>query len=906
MQRLLDAARAGRGGALVVRGEPGIGKSAVLEVARRRAAGMTVLAATAGEGESELPHAGLSQLLAPVIGLRERLPERQRTALEGALALGPASGDDRFAAYVAVVGLIAEAARPGPLLVLVDDAHWLDTASAEALRFLARRVADDPVALLVAARVGERVGFAAPHVPELGLTGLGAEAAAELLQARSGARVADAVARQLWEATAGNPLALGELARRLTPAALAGREPLDDPLPVGRDVEALFRSELAVLPERARRAVVVAATGTAARLPELLAALAALGLDERDLELAEDAGVLRLRDAALAFRHPLMRTAAYHGASRAERRAAHRALGEALAGHAPDESARHLAAATSGHDEALADRLHALAEHSRARGAPVAAARLFTDAARLTPPGRTRGLRQLEASRDLGVAGRYEQALALLDDAARTTGDDPRMRADVAHVRARTAFMYTAPQPMLDLLVREADRVAPLDPVRAAAMRIDANFMAHALARPREALRLAELAYPDAQRAGGAVAPAAACVLASALVLAGRRPEALPLLRAAGSAVDAPDALVMPMLAASLGHFHLWAGEPLTGRTLLLRVVDHARSAGAVAALPYALACLSDVQLRLGDWLTAFAVATESVALADELGQRSELANSLVRLAAVEAGRGREDACRAHLRRAYELAGQLGIDSMYTLGGAALGLLELGLGRLPEAIAALEETGRRARSDGLREPAVAPWAQELAEAYVRAGERAAAERVVAELDELARASDSPSALAGVARCRGLLAGEDDFEGQLLDALRRHDALGAPFERARTELCLGERLRRAGRRIDARERFRAALATVEHLGAAPWAERAARELAATGERVGPRRTRDRDALTGQELQVALAVAEGRTNRELAALLFVSPKTVEAHLSRIYRKLGIRSRAELTRVVLTERR
>jgi DNA-binding CsgD family transcriptional regulator len=900
---LLDAAGAGSGSALVIRGEPGIGKSALLGVARERGQDMRVLEARAVEAESELPYATLSQLLGPVLGLRSKLSARQRAALEGALALAAPHTEDRFAAYAAALGIIAEAADDVPLLVLADDAHWLDTATAEALRFVARRIANDPVALVFAARIGEGVGFDPGDLPELSLTGLGQPATAALLEARAGTPVAASVAERLWAATAGNPLALTELATMLGQGEFAGREPLPDPLPVGRRVEVLFRRQVAVLPDRARRAVLLAAASTTGEPSEIVPALAALGLDERDLEVAEAAGIVRLSSVGFEFRHPLMRSAAYHAAPAAERRAAHHALGDVLAGHAPGASAWHLAAASVGPDEALAARLEEAARDTRARGAPVAAARAFAEAARLTPPGQGRVVRLLEASRDFGAAGRVEQAVALLDEAA-TMVRDARLRADVAHARARVQFMQAAPEATFELLTREADRVELIDPFRAAAMRVDAGFMAQALARPPDALRLTEQAYPHTQHLGGPLGLIGGWALGSALILAGRRREALPLLVAAERLLQSPEALSVPFIAAGIGHHRLWTEEHARGQTLLARVVARAREASAVSALPYALACLAEAHMRLGHWSAAYAVATESVALAEEIGQVTELSHSLVRLAAIEAGQGRGDECRAHVRRAYEIAERQGVRSIFTLGGSTLGLLEVGLGRYAQAIAVLEPTGRGATEDGLRQPAVAPWAQELAEAYIRHGEPSSGEAVVADLEALAEAADSRGALAAVERCRGLLADVGRFEEHFREALRRHEAVEAPFERARTELCFGERLRRAGRRLDAREQLRRALSTFGGLGALPWIERAARELEATGERARPRTPVSRDRLTAQETQVALAIAEGQTNREAAAALFVSPKTIEAHLSRIYRKLGIRSRSELTRLMLQE--
>lgn len=331
--------------------------------------------------------------------------------------------------------------------------------------------------------------------------------------------------------------------------------------------------------------------------------------------------------------------------------------------------------------------------------------------------------------------------------------------------------------------------------------------------------------------------------------------------------------------------------------------LDRARSAGAVDLVPYTLGCLSELDFRTGRWDAVYAGAAEAVELAEETGQRNVLAFGLVCLARVEAATGRADACRRHVARALELAGCLEIGSIPVYGLSVLGLLELGLGDAPSALASLDPLAALVRECGLRDPSVVQWTPDLVEASILAGRVDEAGAALAGFEREARATERTWALAACARCRGML-GSGDFEREFAEALRWHEYLPAPFERARTELRLGERLRRARRPLQAREALRAALATFERLGAAPWAERARAELAAAGERSHRHATVPVRELTAQELRVALLVAGGATNREAAVALFLSPKTVGFHLGKVYTKLGVRSRTELAALLARE--
>jgi DNA-binding CsgD family transcriptional regulator len=886
---LLAGARAGTSAALVIRGEPGIGKSALLEDAVARADGMTVLRARGVESESELSFAGLADLFAPLVGELVELPPPQRAALAGALALGPPAAADRFTLYAATLSLLATAAERAPLLVAVDDVPWLDPPSREALVFVARRLKEEGVVLLLAARSGETVGSETAGVGELELGGLDATASAELL-----GTVAPEVARRLHAATGGNPLALIELSALLSSGQRTGAEPIADPPPVGTGIERAFARRIEALPEPARRALVVAAAGESGAMEEIAPALAALGLDAGALDAAEAAGLVAIADGRLAFRHSILRSVAYNAVPAPDRRAAHGALAVALSG---ERRAWHLAAAVVAPDEDVAAALAEAASAARARGGPAAAMRAAERAARLTPDPGLRAGRMLDAADDLARVGYLERARALLDDALELAADGP-LRTGVQHLRALIEARSGAPAAAAELLVAEAERVG--DPVTAATMTMaavqpsfEAGENAYGLATARRGQALAEQA--------GLPPMPAALPLAMALLLCGQRPTARPLLEQAAAWLDeADDPWVLgPVLIFGIGQAFMWMEEHERARELLDSGIAQARAWSAPGLLPYGLLARCELDFRTGRWASAYAAGAEAVRLADETGQANDMAYALAVLGRTEAGLGHEQECRRHLAAALEIVDRLGAEILRAYVGAALGFLELGLGRSEEAVAVLEATAGFLAERPANDPAVLQSPPDLIEAYVRLGRRDDARAPLAELERGAERCGSRWAHAAAARCRGLLAGDDAFEAEFERALAAHET---PFEAARTRLARGERRRRAGRRVEARESLRAALETFERLGARPWAERAHGELRASGSRVRRGAPAATEQLTPQELQVALEIARGSTNREAAAALFLSPKTIEWHLRNVYRKLDIRSRTELVRIVL----
>ena len=883
-----------RGAAIVVRGEPGIGKTALLDALAARSDDTLILRALGVETETALAYAGLSELLAPALELLPRLPERRRVALEAALGLSDATLVDAFGAYAATLSLLAEAAGERPVLVLVDDAHLLDAESAGALRFSARRLVHDRVCIVLAMREGKGVDFEASGFASLRLGGLDREAAMALLSAAG--RIAPDVRDELHRATGGNPLALREAARLLTAEQLAGSAPLPDHVPVGPDVARAFGARIEALPDVARQALVLAAADDEVVVVQRALRLRGLGLDA--LARAEAAGLVAVDGGRVRFSHPLIRTAAYGGAGSNVRREAHAALAAAIRGDAARRVRRawHEAAAAIEPDERLAGELEEIAANFSDRAAPAAAGRALETAARVGDAGEARVRRLLSAAGAQHRAGAAGRALRLLDHALAEAGD-PLQRADAQRLRATIEVFKAAPGSVRALLLEEARRVEPHDPARAAAMRLDAAMASIILGEPRTALRLAEQAWPVASEAGDPLRTFATLVLGAGRILCGDIVHGYPLIREIARVVAGGELAALGAFAGELSMYEICAGRAESAREQLDAVVTRLRAEGTLSWLPSALGGLAWADMVLGDWRAAEAAANESVAIAQELGQPALELPPRTILALLAGAQGRLDEGRALALEVMERGREYGVGSTRTMAGWALGRLELGAGDHEAAVAILEPTGRFSLERGLEEPGVAPWAQDLAEAYIRLGRGEEGEATLELLERQAERTGGRLAHAGALRCRGLLAADAELDAPFRGALAWHDGLTDPFERARTELCYGERLRRAGRRADARAQLRAALAAFEELGAEPWAQRAVTELRGTGERARRRTPDTIDQLTPQERQVAALVAEGVTNREAAAALFLSPRTIETHLSHVYRKLGLRSRAEL---------
>ena len=890
---LLNEAADGQSGALVITGEPGIGKSALLRYALSRVDGTTHLSARGAESESELAFASLADFVRPVLDNLSRIPSAQAAALSGALGLGPPAAGDRFVICAATLSLLDSAAERRPLLGIVDDAHWLDTSSAQAIVFTARRLGTEGIVLLLASPAIEGTVLERAGIEELQLSGLEEEAARELLAQRT-QEIAPQVVERLVAETAGNPLALLELSELLSADQLTGAEPLAGSLPPATTVERLFAHRVGELPESTQQALLVLAASESGRLADLAPALHELGLDVADLDPAEQARLVTSHDETIDFRHPLLRSAVYNAAGTGARRAAHRALAEEAS---RDRRAWHLSAAAPEREDDVADALETSALASRKRGGHAEAAAAFERAAELTTDGERRARRLVSAADESRIAGGGDHALRLLDGALEST-DDAQLVAEIQHLRGTVEMWRGEPAEAYAVLVHGAEAVEPIDPSKAARMLADAAWASFMAGEINDGLEVARRACAVAERAEELTQVLAGATLGLALLLRGETDDALPLLVRYQELLDEGEHgsrayhLLRPA-----GQVLTWLERYEGAEALFQQTIASARENSALGALPYALAGLANVDFRTGQWVTAYAGASEAVRIAEDTDQRTLLAFALISLSRVEAALGRADDCRAHVARALECSS---VGAIAALASSILGFLELGLGRAEEAIAALSGLAQDVRNRGLEEPNVIQWAPELIEAYVRVGRTKDAER---ELEFLARQAEQTGrkwALATAARCRVLLVPDDEIDTAFAEAIALWDET-TPFPRARTQLCYGERLRRARRRADAREPLLAALEVFERLRAVPWIERAASELAATGVAASVRDPIEAEQLTPQELQVALVVAKGATNREAGAALFLSPKTIETHLSRVYRKLDVRSRTELANLV-----
>ncbi len=877
IDRLLEAARTGRSGALVVRGEPGIGKTALLDYAA--AQGIPAVRSAGIESEAELPFAGLHLLIKPGMALVDGLPAPQRDALRGAFGLAQHDPADRMLIGLAVLSLLAEEAAEGPLLCLIDDAHWLDRATAETLLFAARRLDAEGVVIIFAARTGEQ-DFPAPGLPELALTGLAQESAAALVDSR-GPDLSPAVRYRLLAEAGGNPLALLEL-----PAVLAaegndsGHGP--NPLPLTQRLQVAFHGQVSRLPSATRTLLLIAAAAGTNDLTTVLRAADELGAHLSDLQPAADAGLVG--SDRVSFRHPLLRSAVYQGAPLTQRLAAHAAIAAALTEpENADLRAWHLASAATGPDETAAAALEDTADRARRRSGYSGAVAAYERAAGLSTDAFARVRRLVAAAETASEAGQLDRASRLADRAAGLS-TDRMLGARLDLVRATAEFGAGKPLSAHQLLLAGADLVRTGDPARAARILMQAVHTAWYLGAPE----LAEIAahinaldLPDAEP----MTPIARYTVAG---IDGRL--TIDLRDAAAAArrngADSPRDLVQ------MCGVGLVVGQDEQSAELAQTLIAECRDQGRIALLPTLLFFRAETELFLGRPREGRIAALEGLRIAEDIGQRhwiSQMSSYLAYLAALE---GRERDCRELVDRALaeELGGAAAPGAPWTL--AALGVLDLGLGRVDSALSRLELlTVEPARHHviGLRA------LPDLIEAAVRMG---SPERAGDALDRLcgwAKVSRQQWVTALVERCLALTGPEAKADSHFQAALEHG---GRPFEQARTQLLFGERLRRNRRKTEARNQLQSALETFDRLDAAPWAERTRTELAALGVGTTTRPTTGVLArLTPQELQIVRLAAQGMSNRDIAAQLFLSPRTIGHHLYKAYPKLGVLSRTEL---------
>jgi DNA-binding CsgD family transcriptional regulator len=886
--RLLADARVGTSGVLAVVGEPGIGKTALLEEAAASATTMRVIRARGIESEAEIPFAGLLELLRPVLGVVPRLPRPQAEALGAALALRPASAPNRFAVGAATLGVLAAAAEAKPLLVLVDDVQWLDEASAAAVLFAVRRLVADPVAVLLALREGTPSPLEAAGLPTLRLGGLDAGAAAELLAHRAAGPVAPDAVERLHRATAGNPLALLELPA--DEAALGARPVVS----VSARIRDAFLQRAAPLPPEGRRALLLAAASETSELAVLARAAGSLGLGVEALAHAERAGLVEIAGATLEFRHPLARAAVYADAPPADRRSAHRALAAALPDRDADERAWHLAQAAIGPDDAACAALEASGSASRARGAYAGAAGAFERAARLSESDERASRLLLDAAEAYWLAGLGSRALTCLD---RVAANEPAaaLRARADRLRGSIAMRRGPLRDAVAILVSGAEAAAVDDPDAAVAMLADAAYACFYAGDTAGMVAAAARAVELGEGRTGVTAFFAAISAGFAEIFEGGS-GAVPTRRAMEVLETTDELRNHPrfLFWASLGP--LWLREGDVGRPLIERAAAAARQSSALGILPAALHHLARYDAGADRWHAAYVGYHEAVRLSREAAQPIDVAAALAGLAWLEARQGRAREAREHAEEALRIANELGVAVFRLWALAALGDLAASLGHAEEAAARYEELARELEARGIGDVDLSP-APELVEAYLRLGRPEDAALEVDRYTRAAEAKGQPWSRARAARARALVAGDSEFEGHFEQALALHERTLDVFERARTQLAYGARLRRVRRRVAARAKLRAALETFDALGAEPWAETAASELAATGLTARRRDSSTLADLTPQELQVALLLTEGHTTREAAAALFLSPKTVEYHLRHVYQKLGISSREAL---------
>ena len=887
---LLDGARQGMSGALVLVGEPGIGKTALLEHAAAHAAGFRVLRARGVQSEAELPFAALLEVCRPILAGLERLEPRQAQALRAALGLSDEQATTPFAIGAATLSLLAAAAEERPLLLLVDDAHWLDRASADAFAFAIRRLHADAVAALFAMRPGEGRPFSGHQLPELELQRLDLASAAELLaDMRSELDPAERAA--VLALADGNPLGLLEL-----PRDAANTDPHAEPVRVGKELGRAFRARAESLPEPTRHALVVAAAASTSDLGVMQKALESCGLSLDTLEPAEAAGLLVVGAGAFEFRHSLIRAALYHGADPADRRRAHAALAAALTGD--DRGAWHLAAAAVGPDAHAAAALERAAEKATQRSGFAAAAAAYERAARLSEPGEDR-LRRLSAAADSAwLAGRTANAVSLIEEALAHTGDEPRrgellyLRGTIEHFGGFSADAAATLDQASALLAASNPHLACLSLTQANGSLLAAGEVQRAVALSE---RLAEIADP-AQPAEFLLASLGR---GSALLMDGRPEEGLPFLRDAAETIRKQELSSDPRNLPWAAMAAYWLGDIASMASYAAAASRWAREHAAVATLAFAARLLARAQLITGRWPAARASLEESLDAGRIAGLMNQQVQSLAMLAWLDAAQGHEAACRRRVEEAWAIAERVNLLWRNDLL-RALVLLELSTGLVkPSPVDGL----RRAlgKPPLLRDAPASATAPELIEALIRAGDADAAAELLEPFSDEAERIGQPYPQAVALRCRGLLAAEDAYESEFERALEHHAVDANIFATARTRLAYGERLRRSGRRIDARSELKQAISIFDRLDAAPWSERARSELRATGERVGSRGPATREELTPQELQVAILAAAGNTNREIGTQLFLSPKTIEWHLGHVYRKLGISSRGKLLRVL-----
>lgn len=907
LDNLLAAARVGQSQVLVLRGEPGIGKTTLLRYVGQHAHGFTVVRVSGVESEMELAYAGLHQLCLPMLDGLATLPAPQRRALEAAFGLAAAPTADPFLVGLGVLGLVGATAAERPLLCLLDDVQWLDRASLDALAFVARRLEREPVAVIGTARSSG----VPPDLPELAVSGLNDRDARTLLHSVVPGPLDECVVRRLVAEAAGNPLALVELPRGLTPAQLAGGFGLPSAGSLPRRIEQSYRQRLAHLPESTRCLLLIVAAEPRQDPVVIWRAATRLGVGPVDAGPAVADGLVDF-GGEVRFSHPLVRTAVYRSASADGRRRVHRALADATSRDLdPDRRAWHLAHATSGLDETIAAELELSATRAQARGGCAAAAAFRERAAMLTPDPQRRAERAVLAAQTTFQAGSPERAIQLLP-VIEAQQQDSLLAARVYLLRAQVAAA-TGSRDSESLLVA-AERLLPLDPTLAIETFRDGFYAALTAGRTAPGRLSAVAAAVRAARSPVASGLSGADLLEGlALLLTDGYGVGAPVLRRAVlellaetdtsvvvddgvQAGDLSDAAMRWLpLATRMAH-DLW--DDALWQTLAERTIEVARGYGQLRMLPNGLLSRMALHLFSGELAAATAAAEECAMVRAATGSPALPYWSVV----IAAWRGDAAPVIDLTAQSDAVAAARGEGQWVTACAWSSALLANGLGRYDEALRAAERGAAAGEELGL-----AHWSMvELVEAAARTGMPERAAPAMERLTQIATACGTDWARATAARSRALLSAGPAAEADYREAVVRSGLTSLRFEHARARLVYGEWLRRESRRIDAREQLQQAYELLADMGAEAFAERARRELAATGATARKRTVDTARDLTEQEAEIARLAVQGLSNPEVAGRLFISPRTVEWHLRKVYAKLGIRSRKELSSTLLTTRR
>jgi DNA-binding CsgD family transcriptional regulator len=889
LDRLLDGARAGRGGALVVHGEAGVGKTALLEYVVEHGSDFRIARTFGVEAEMELPFAAVQQLCSPFLELVDRLPQAQHDALGVAFGLSTGPAPNPFLVGLAVLGLLAETAEEQPLACVVDDTQWLDSASARTLAFVSRRLLAEKIALVFATR---ELGDTLAGLPDLHVEPLGRRDARALLESVLPARADERVLERIVAETRGNPLALLELPRGLNPTQLAGGFGLPTTAPLSAGIEQGYTRRLATLPYDARRLLLIAAADPVGDPALVWRAAKRLGIPESAGHVVESEELLAL-SPRVVFRHPLARSAVYGAAGPKERHDVHQALAEATDPEIdPDRRAWHRALAATAPDEDVAAELERSAARAQARGGFAAAAAFLERAVALSPEPSRRAQRALAAAHTKFQAGALDDALDLLHTAESGNGVDARMRAQVHLLSAQVAFASRRGSDATPLLLTAARELEAVDPSLARATyleAISAAMFAGRLAHGGGVVKVSEAALagppmPEAPR------PSDLLLQGLAVRFTAGYTAGAPLLKEALSAfqrepVTSPNEAWWLWFASWIALF-MWDDASWT--VLSTRQLELVRQTGALSALPFVLTNRSSVYAFLGDLRTA-ALLEEELRAATEATGIAAVPYGQLSLAAL---RGREAEFSELIRTTVGEAETRGEGLALTVTEFLSGALYNGLGRYDTALAAVLPA-ERFYMEG---PAI--WTlTELIEAAVRCGEPERARRAFARVQETTQAAGTDWALGIEARSCALLSETATAEALYREAIERLGRTSIRVQLARTHLLYGEWLRRERRNRDARDELRTAYELFRDFGVEAFAERARIELEATGERARKRTVDTLDQLTPQETQIARLAAEGHTNREIATRLFISASTVEYHLRKVFRKLGVKSRTQL---------